>query len=197
MLERIQVGRRCADPGSLPRRLACASFRPSEGNPRQARENIHHHYDLGNDFYRLWLDRRMLYTCAYYARPDMTLEQAQLAKMDHVYRKLRLKPGERVVEAGCGWGALALHMARHYGVEVRAFNISREQLAPVRESARKQQLDARVRFIEDDYRDIAGSYDAFVYVGMLEHVGPGHYPELGRVLDRWFLHRSERALETE
>ena len=86
--------------------------------------NIHHHYNLGNAFYRLWLDREaMQYTCAYYPAPGMTLEAAQRAKMDHVCRKLRLRSGQRVIEAGFGWGGFALHMARHYGVSVRAYNI--------------------------------------------------------------------------
>ena len=88
---------------------------------RVAKENVHCHYDLGNDFYRLWLDRQMVYTCAFFPTPDCTLEEAQIAKMDRVCRKLQLKPGDRVVEAGCGWGALALFMARNYGVSVRAF----------------------------------------------------------------------------
>ena len=96
---------------------------------RAARENVHHHYDIGNDFYRLWLDDEMVYTCAYFPTPDATLEEAQIAKLDLVCRKLQLKPGERVIEAGCGWGSLALYMARHYGVSVRAFNISSEQIA--------------------------------------------------------------------
>jgi cyclopropane-fatty-acyl-phospholipid synthase len=92
-----------------------------------ARENIHRHYDLGNDFYSLWLGSTMQYTCAYYAESGFDLDAAQTAKMDHVCRKVWLKPGESVVEAGCGWGSLGLHMARSYGVKVRAFNISREQ----------------------------------------------------------------------
>jgi cyclopropane-fatty-acyl-phospholipid synthase len=150
----------------------------------RARDNIHHHYDIGNDFYRLWLDERMVYTCAYFPNPDVSLEEAQIAKLDHVCRKLRLRAGEGVVEAGCGWGALALHMARHYGVRVRAFNISREQLAYARRQAREQGLDGQVEFIEGDYREIEGTYDAFVSVGMLEHVGLKHYHELGRVIDR-------------
>lgn len=183
-LEVVQNGRIGMDPGSLRRRLAHTLFLPSDGSQRQARENIHHHYDLGNDFYRLWLDRRMLYTCAYYRRPDLSLEQAQEAKMDHICRKLRLRPGERVVEAGCGWGSLALHMARHYGVSVRAYNISRSQLALARETARQEGLERQVEFVEADYRDIQGEYDAFVSVGMLEHVGRGHYGELGRAMDR-------------
>ena len=146
--------------------------------------NVGHHYDLGNDFYRLWLDRRMVYTCAYYATPGMTLDEAQAAKLDLVCRKLRLRPGERVVEAGSGWGALALHMARHYGVSVRSFNLSREQVEYARDWARAESLDDRVEFVRDDYRNVSGRYDAFVSVGMLEHVGPAHYEALGQVIDR-------------
>src|SRR5512135_1217229 len=109
--------------------LMAALFAAQRNTFSAALSNIHHHYDIGNDFYKLWLDERMLYTCAYFPRDDISLEEAQLAKMDHVCRKLRLQPGETVVEAGCGWGALALHMARHYGVKVHAYNISREQVA--------------------------------------------------------------------
>jgi cyclopropane-fatty-acyl-phospholipid synthase len=104
--------------------------------------------------------------------------------MEHVCRKVALRPGERVVEVGCGWGALALHMARQYGVLVRAFNISREQIVYARAQARREGLAARVEFIEDDYRNVSGAYDAFVSVGMLEHVGTAHYQELGRMIDR-------------
>lgn len=149
-----------------------------------SRRNICHHYDIGNDFYRLWLDERMVYTCAYFPSQDTSLEEAQLAKMDHVCRKLRLQPGEKVVEAGCGWGALALHMARHYGVSVKAYNISKEQIAFARQRARDEGLDGQVEFIEDDYRNVSGEFDAFVSVGMLEHVGTDHYQELGSVIDR-------------
>lgn len=158
---------------------------PRSTKPHAARDNIHHHYDLGNAFYRLWLDREaMQYTCAYYPEESLSLEQAQRAKMDLVCRKLRLRPGQRVVEAGCGWGGFALHMARHYGVSVRAFNISREQVRHAREWARASRLDDRVEFVEDDYRNIRGEYDAFVSIGMLEHVGVSHYRELGAVIDR-------------
>ena len=151
----------------------------------EARENIHHHYDLGTAFYQLWLDQaEMQYTCAYYETPDLTLEQAQLAKLEHVCRKLRLKPGMTVVEAGCGWGGLARYMARHYGVKVHAYNISREQLAYAREQARAQELDHLVEYVEDDYRNIQGQYDAFVSVGMLEHVGKENYQALSELIRR-------------
>lgn len=146
-----------------------------------SRDNIHHHYDIGNEFYALWLGETMAYTCAYYATPEATLDEAQIAKMDHVCRKLRLKSGESVVEAGCGWGVFALHMARHYGVRVRAYNISHEQIAYARERAAREGLAGRVEYVEDDYRSISGEYDAFVSIGMLEHVGPKNYEALGRI----------------
>ena len=149
-----------------------------------ARANVHHHYDLGNDFYRLWLDREMVYTCAYFRSPLTSLEEAQTAKMELVCRKLCLSPGDRVVEAGCGWGSLALHMARRYRVKVRAFNLSVEQIAYARERARAEGLGSRVEFVRDDYRNVTGRCDVFVSIGMLEHVGKPDYPTLGRLLDR-------------
>jgi cyclopropane-fatty-acyl-phospholipid synthase len=149
-----------------------------------ARENVHHHYDLGNDFYRLWLDEQMVYTCAYFPTAETTLEDAQIAKMDRVCRKLRLMPGERVIEAGCGWGSLALFMARQYGVSVRAFNLSIEQVRYAREQAGRAGLSDRVAFVNDDYRNAAGECDVFVSVGMLEHVGLPDYGTFGEVIGR-------------
>jgi cyclopropane-fatty-acyl-phospholipid synthase len=151
---------------------------------QQAKANIHHHYDIGEAFYRLWLDPQLIYTCAYFPSPSASLEAAQLEKMDMICRKLRLKPGDRVVEAGCGWGALALFMAREYSVSVHAFNISHQQIEHARRRAREEGLQNRVSFIEADYRAIRGEYDVFVSVGMLEHVGRAHYSELGHVIDR-------------
>jgi cyclopropane-fatty-acyl-phospholipid synthase len=152
--------------------------------PRRSRDNVHHHYDLRTDFYQRWLDPQLVYTCAYFPAPSATLEEAQFAKMDHVCRKLQLQPGETVVEAGCGWGALALHMARHCGVRVKAFNLSHEQIVFARQRARQEGLSQQVEFIEDDYRNISGRFDAFVSIGMLEHVGLSQYAELGRVIHR-------------
>jgi cyclopropane-fatty-acyl-phospholipid synthase len=169
-------------------------FRRRRANsPTVSRKNIQHHYDLGNAFYQLWLDRQLSYTCAYFPTPDVTLEDAQIAKMDHVCRKLRLRTGESVVEAGCGWGALALHMATCFGVRVKAFNISREQIAYARQRARDLGVGQRVEFIEDDYRNISGRFDAFVSIGMLEHVGRENYHELGGLIDR-VLQRDGRGL---
>ena len=151
---------------------------------RAARHNVHHHYDLGNAFYQRWLDRELVYTCAYFDSPDMSLEDAQRAKLDLVCRKLRLRRGDRVVEAGCGWGALAIHMARHYGAYVKAFNVSREQLAYARARAQEEGLNGQVEFIDDDYRNVSGQFDVFVSIGMLEHVGLRHFHTLADVLRR-------------
>jgi len=151
----------------------------------ESKRNIHHHYDIGNEFYTLWLDREATqYTCAYYADPSMTIEQAQQAKMHHVCRKLQLKAGETVVEAGSGWGGFALFMAKNYGVKVRTFNISHEQVLHARTWAERLGLADRVEFVEDDYRNLTGTYDAFVSIGMLEHVGAGNYKELGSLMSR-------------
>lgn len=176
---------RLAAPQNLLSKLRSRSLDLAHSNTfHGSRSNIHHHYDLSADFYKLWLDSRLVYTCAYFSDPSMTLEAAQTAKMDYVCRKIQLRPGETVVEAGCGWGALALHMARQYGARVRAFNISKEQIAYAREQAKIAGLDSRVEFIDDDYRNISGHYDAFVSVGMLEHVGKNNHDEFGRIIGR-------------
>lgn len=148
----------------------------------KSRHNVHHHYDLGNEFYKMWLDERMVYTCAYYGQADATLAEAQVAKLDHVCRKLRLQPGQDVIEAGCGWGALAIHMAEHYGVSVKAYNNSTEQVAYAREQAAQKGLSDRVEFVLDDYRTIDSKCDAFVSIGMLEHVGMRNFQTLGQIV---------------
>ncbi len=170
--------------GSLPTRLARWLGPLHRNTVGRSRRNVHHHYDIRGDFYRMWLDEQMVYTCAYFADPAMTIEEAQRAKMDYVCRKLRLRPGETVVEAGFGWGALALHMARHYGVLVRAYNLSHEQTLFARGRAKAEGMDGQVEFIEDDYRSVSGKFDVFVSVGMLEHVGRENYRRLGKVVDR-------------
>jgi cyclopropane-fatty-acyl-phospholipid synthase len=153
----------------------------------ESRRNIHHHYDIGNDFYELWLDREALqYTCAYYPDQTMTIEQAQQAKMHHVCRKLQLGPGQTVIEAGSGWGGFALFMAKNYGARVRSFNISKEQIAHARAWAEREGVSNLVEFVEDDYRNASapGGVDVFVSIGMLEHVGAGNYPALGALAAR-------------
>ena len=186
-LSRASLG----DPSWRERASAALAF---ANTLRGSRRNVEHHYDLGNSFYELWLDRELVYTCAYFPDRGMSLEDAQRAKLDLVCRKLRLRPGEMVCEAGCGWGALALHMARHYGVRVRAFNVSREQLEYARARAVREGLTHRVEFVDDDYRNAVGKFDAFVSVGMLEHVGLRHFSSLADVLRRTVQRNGGRGL---
>ena len=149
-----------------------------------SKQNIHHHYDLSNEFYQLWLDPEHLqYTCAYYPRAETTLQEAQAAKLHHVCRKLRIQPGDTVIEAGCGWGGLARFMALEYGAKVKAYNISHEQVRFANERAKREGFTDKVQYIEDDYRNASGHCDVFVSVGMLEHVGTRQYPLLGSVID--------------
>lgn len=172
--------------GNKIRRIITGALHQVMGNTlSKAKNNIYHHYDLSNEFYKKWLDTEVMqYTCAYYPNSDMSLEQAQTAKLHHVCRKLQLKPGDSVVEAGCGWGGLARFMAQHYGVTVKAYNISREQIAFATNKAKEMGLEGKVEYIEDDYRNIQGEFDVFVSVGMLEHVGLRNFTTLGDVINR-------------
>jgi cyclopropane-fatty-acyl-phospholipid synthase len=183
-LEVIYRGiRSLGKPGPVRRMIVWLGHRRIFNTQDRARENIHHHYDIGNTFYSLWLDKAaMQYTCAYFPHDNMSLEEAQLAKLHHVCRKLQLRPGDRVVEAGCGWGGLARFMAKHYGARVTAYNISREQVSYARQKAEQEGLSGQVEYVLDDYRNIRGQYDVFISVGMLEHVGQRDYQRLGEII---------------
>lgn len=136
------------------------------------------HYDLSNDFYRLWLDQEMVYSCGYFENPDDSLEVAQRNKLDHICRKLRLKPGEEMLDIGCGWGALAIWAAKHYGVNVTAVTLSRKQFEFAERRVFAEGLQQRVLIVHSDYRDIDGvaCFDKVASVGMFEHVGLKNLP---------------------
>lgn len=134
-------------------------------------EAIAYHYDVSNDFYRFWLDEEMVYSCAYFRSPDDSLERAQLAKIDHILTKLRLAPGQRLLDIGCGWGALALRAARDYGASVVGITLSRNQHGLARARVAEAGLADRVDIRLQDYRDVNEKFDRIVSVGMLEHVG--------------------------
>jgi len=145
-------------------------------NPRKAsRRNVAHHYDLSGQLYRLFLDADRQYSCAYFSRPDMSLEEAQDAKKRHVAAKLLLEPGQRVLDIGSGWGGLGITLAEEYDVDVSGVTLSTEQLNVSRARAAKKGLSSRVRFDLRDYRDVEGVFDRVVSVGMFEHVGPAQY----------------------
>lgn len=151
-----------------------------------SRRNIAAHYDLSNDFFRLVLDESMTYSCALYERPDMDLAEAQAAKIDALCRKLDLREGERLLEIGTGWGALALHAAREYGARVTTTTISRRQHELARERFRAAGLEGRIELLSTDYRALEGSFDKLVSVEMIEAVGHQYYGSffgaLGRLL---------------
>lgn len=146
-------------------------------NADASRANVRHHYDLSNDFYRLWLDDDMNYSCAYFAEDGDTLEIAQQRKLRHIAAKLDLKPGQRVLDIGCGWGGMALYLAAHFDVEVLGVTLSTEQLALARQRAEERGLSDRVKFELIDYRAVEGSFDRIVSIGMFEHVGVQHFGE--------------------
>lgn len=158
--------------------------RAQQFNPRwRARRNVAHHYDLNGDLYRLFLDEDRQYSCAYFAREDMTLEEAQVAKKHHIASKLLLdRPGLKVLDIGCGWGGMALTLARDYGAEVTGITLSQEQLLEARRRAEAAGLTDRVRFALCDYRAIRSSFDRIVSVGMFEHVGLDHYQRFFQVI---------------
>lgn len=146
-----------------------------QNSRRLARRNVSHHYDLSNDLYRLFLDDDLQYSCAYFARPDLTLDAAQAAKKRHLAAKLQLRPGQRVLDIGCGWGGLALLLAQTEDVEVLGITLSREQLDVARGRAEHLGLSGRVSFELVDFRDVRGSFDRIVSVGMFEHIGIPNY----------------------
>lgn len=151
-------------------------------------KQIQFHYDLSDDFYALWLDPRRVYSCAYYREPDMTIAQAQEAKLDHICRKLALKSGERFLDIGAGWGGLLLWAAENYGVDATGITLSKNQHAHVNRLIQEKGLSGRVRMTLLDYRDLDESvpYDKIASVGMFEHVGraqlPGYFSKLRRLL---------------
>ncbi len=141
-------------------------------------EAIHYHYDVSNDFYALWLDRNMVYSCAYFKTGEEDIDTAQEQKLDHICRKLRLRPGDRLLDIGCGWGGLVRWAARHYGVDATGITLSHNQHALASERIEADGLSDRCRVLLQDYRDVPGSgvYDKIASVGMFEHVGLKNLP---------------------
>ncbi|MBX3431425.1 MAG: class I SAM-dependent methyltransferase [Hyphomonadaceae bacterium] len=147
---------------------------------KRAERNVAHHYDISNELYRVFLDEDLQYSCAYYETGAETLEEAQDAKKELIAAKLCLRPGLSLLDIGCGWGGLALHLARTRGVNVRGITLSQAQLPVARVRAQAQNLAAQAEFVLEDYRETEGAFDRIVSVGMFEHVGRGHYDEFFR-----------------
>ena len=169
--------RRSASTGARAARWMIR-FGREHSAPRDAHA-VRFHYDIGNDFYSLWLDRQMVYSCAYFARGYESLHEAQAAKLEHVCRKLRLERGERLLDIGCGWGALAVHAARHHGARVTGITLSEAQAAFARNRMAREGVADRVKIEVRDYRTLDGEerFDKIASVGMVEHVGQARLPD--------------------
>ncbi len=154
-------------------------FRLWSHQRRSNKTNVQHHYDVSNAFYRLWLDERMVYSCAYFERDDMTLDEAQLAKLDHICRKLRLEEGQRFLDIGCGWGGLVFRAAEKYGVRATGITLSRNQYEHVKREIAARGLEGRVEVRLQDYLDLPEGelYDRIASIGMFEHVGIARFPK--------------------
>ena len=152
-----------------------ALFRRNDA--KRSRKNVAHHYDIGNDLYRLFLDDDLQYSCAFFTDPDNSLEQAQADKKAHIAAKLNLRPGLRVLDIGCGWGGTALYLNRVADVDVLGVTLSEEQLKVARQRAEEAGVADRVKFELIDYRALTGTFDRIVSIGMFEHVGAAHYGE--------------------
>lgn len=174
------------------RKIAPAGFAPTtrqfthDHTPESDRAAISHHYDVSNDFYKLFLDERMVYSCAYFHAPDDTLEAAQRQKLDHICRKLRLQPGERLLDIGCGWGALVIWAALHYGVRAHGITLSQAQLDEATRRIAAAGLQDRITVELRDYRALEGEgvYDKVSSVGMFEHVGLANLPQYHATVHR-------------
>jgi cyclopropane-fatty-acyl-phospholipid synthase len=170
--------------GSVSHGRARARLKAYFHRQRGNRENIVHHYDVSNAFYRMWLDERMVYSCAYFRHDGDTIDAAQLQKLDHICRKLRLESGERFLDIGCGWGALLFHAAERYGVDATGITLSQNQFDYVTQEIAARGLSGRVRVELRDYLDLPEepAYDKVASVGMFEHVGVSHFARyFGRI----------------
>lgn len=155
------------------------NIKAGKSQQKNSRKAIAHHYDVGNDFYRLWLGQNMVYSCAYFRNAEQSLDEAQSDKLDYLCRKLRLKSGQSLLDIGCGWGALALWAAQHYGVTVHGITLSEEQYALASDRVKKAGLENCVSIELKDYRDLPDEavYDRVVSVGMFEHIGVKNFPQ--------------------
>jgi cyclopropane-fatty-acyl-phospholipid synthase len=181
MMHLIVGGNRWEDKGSgraalnKGKKRWKALFRRNKA--KASRRNVAHHYDIGNELYRLFLDKDLQYSCAYFTDPSNGLEQAQEDKKAHIAAKLFLKPGQRVLDIGCGWGGTALYLNRVADVDVLGVTLSEEQLKVARARAEEAGVSDRVKFELIDYRSVEGRFDRIVSIGMFEHVGAAHYDE--------------------
>ena len=158
--------------------------KPSDGSPAENKRNIGYHYDVSNAFYALWLDKEMVYTCAYCTDWDNDIDRMQQDKLEMICRKLRLKPGDHLLDIGCGWGALSCYAAQHYGVTAHGVTLSEQQVAYGQEKVQRLGLEGRVKLELRDYSTVEGSFDKVAAIGIQEHIGIDNYPTYYRTVRR-------------
>ncbi len=182
LLDKVRIGKRLMEfhtPSRTDAGGRGAHLHGLRHSRRRDRQAVTFHYNISNDFYRLWLDERMVYSCAYFTSPEEALDDAQERKLDYICRKLRLRQGERLLDIGCGWGGLVRHAAQYYGVEALGITLSEPQAKLAAERISQAGLAGRCRVEVRDYRELEGdgSYDKLVSVGMFEHVGKARLAE--------------------
>lgn len=192
VLQKLHAARELLQLPARPRlktgRRGPAHFTGKRHSMERDRQAVTYHYDVSNDFYALWLDRRMVYSCAYFQTPDDDLDRAQERKLDYICRKLRLRPGQRLLDIGCGWGGLVIYAAQNYGVNATGITLSRPQAELANARIAEAGLKDRCRVLVRDYREVdePGGYDALVSVGMFEHVGarllPAYFSQAWKLL---------------
>ena len=162
---------------SVPRNRLARALRKITHTRESDAAAIRYHYDVSNEFYGAWLDPNMVYSCAYFENGNETLAEAQLKKIDHILRKIRLRRGQTLLDIGCGWGALAIRAAQRYGARCVGITLSENQLRLAREQVERAGMQHLVQIRLQDYRDVGGQFDRITSVGMFEHVGVRHLPE--------------------
>jgi cyclopropane-fatty-acyl-phospholipid synthase len=172
------------------------SHRRNRNSQSGSRRNIAYHYDLGNDFYRLFLDSNLAYSCAYYERPEDSLEQAQIQKFDRICRKLQLGPRDHVLEIGTGWGGFAVYAAETYGCRITTTTISQQQHDYARDVFSRSRAGERIQLLFEDYRNLSGQYDKIVSIEMFEAVGYEHYDDYFGACDRLLKPEGSMLLQT-
>jgi cyclopropane-fatty-acyl-phospholipid synthase len=172
----IRIGSELAASSGKPARRASPLRLLSKHTREKDAEAIRYHYDVSNDFYAAWLDPNMVYSCAYFENGDEDLALAQVKKIDHILRKIDLRPGQSLLDIGCGWGALAIRAAQQFGARCVGITLSENQAALARERVAQAGLDKQVEIRLQDYRDLSGQFDRITSVGMFEHVGVQHLP---------------------
>ena len=170
----LEVARRMAEAGAQGQQTGNRTRRSAAHSKERDSEAIQYHYDLSNEFYRVWLDPAMVYSCAYFENGDEPLALAQEKKLDHILTKLQIKPGQRLLDIGCGWGALVMRAAKSFGARCVGVTLSKNQFEWATQRVREAGLQDRVEVRLQDYREVAGSFDRITSVGMFEHVGLRH-----------------------